>query len=93
VLISGAGSGLGRAIASRLSDGGAHSIVADIDLDSAEQTVKLIRDTGGQASAILLDVTDPASARSANASTAWSTMPEPTVALGCSISLTSSGSR
>lgn len=63
VLISGAGSGLGRAIASRLSDGGAHSIVADIDLDSAEQTVKLIRDTGGQASAILLDVTDPASAR------------------------------
>jgi 3-oxoacyl-[acyl-carrier protein] reductase len=54
---------LGRAIAVRLAAGGAHPIVADIDRDSAEHTVEVIRDAGAQASWVALDVTDPCSAR------------------------------
>jgi NAD(P)-dependent dehydrogenase (short-subunit alcohol dehydrogenase family) len=58
VLISGAGSGLGRAIAVRLARKQAHVIVADIDTAGAEETAKLVEDAGGHASAVLLDVTD-----------------------------------
>jgi NAD(P)-dependent dehydrogenase (short-subunit alcohol dehydrogenase family) len=65
VLISGAGSGLGRAIALRLSAGGAAAIVADIDRAGAAQTVQTIEAAGGEAVAVTLDVTDPASAKRA----------------------------
>lgn len=58
VLITGAGSGLGRAIARRLAAGGAHPVVADLDLAGAEQTVRLVSDAGGSASSVRLDVTD-----------------------------------
>lgn len=60
VLISGAGSGLGRAIARRLAAGGAHPVVADINTAGAAQTVDLIRAAGGDGTAVSLDVTDPA---------------------------------
>src|SRR3954469_3469264 len=59
VLITGGGSGLGRAISLRLAAGGAHSIVADIDSDGAEETVRLVSKAGGSASSLRLDVTDP----------------------------------
>jgi 3-oxoacyl-[acyl-carrier protein] reductase len=65
VLISGAGSGLGRAIAYRLAAGGAAAVVADIDEAGAAQTVQTIEAAGGEAVAVRLDVTDPASASSA----------------------------
>ena len=65
VLISGDGSGLGRAIACRLAVGRATAIVADIDEAGAAQTVQIIEAAGGEAVAVTLDVTDPASARSA----------------------------
>jgi 3-oxoacyl-[acyl-carrier protein] reductase len=58
VLITGGGSGLGRAIARRLAAGGAHSIVADLDPAGAEETVRLVSDAGGSASSVRLDVTD-----------------------------------
>jgi NAD(P)-dependent dehydrogenase (short-subunit alcohol dehydrogenase family) len=58
VLITGGGSGLGRAIALRLAARGAHAVVADVDTDGAEQTVRLVSDAGGAASACWLDVTD-----------------------------------
>jgi NAD(P)-dependent dehydrogenase (short-subunit alcohol dehydrogenase family) len=61
-LVSGAGSGLGRAIACRLADGGAHPVAADIDLSGAEETARLIVAAGGEATAAALDVTDPANA-------------------------------
>ena len=68
-LISGGGSGLGRAIALRLAAGGAHPVVADIDPYGAQATVATIEGAGGQATAVTLDVTDPASAAAAVSST------------------------
>jgi 3-oxoacyl-[acyl-carrier protein] reductase len=65
VLISGAASGLGRAIARRLSNGGAHAVVGDVNVDGAAATVELIRTSGGSAEFVELDVTDSSSAREA----------------------------
>jgi NAD(P)-dependent dehydrogenase (short-subunit alcohol dehydrogenase family) len=70
VLISGGGSGLGRAVARRLARGGAHPVIGDVDIDGARQTVQLIEDEGGAASCLTLDVTDTASVRAAMATTA-----------------------
>jgi 3-oxoacyl-[acyl-carrier protein] reductase len=61
ILISGAGSGLGRAIAGRLAGHGAHAVVADVDSESAETTAKLITQQGGAATTLALDVTDSVS--------------------------------
>jgi NAD(P)-dependent dehydrogenase (short-subunit alcohol dehydrogenase family) len=65
ILISGAGSGLGRATACRLAAGGATAVVGDIDESGAKETVRLIESSGGAALATRLDVTDPTSARAA----------------------------
>ncbi len=59
VVVTGAGSGIGRATAIRFAKLGAHVVVSDIDLDAAQATTALIRGTGHQASAVRLDVTDP----------------------------------
>lgn len=65
VLISGGGSGLGRAIARRVAKAGAEPVVGDLDVDGAQQTVELVRNAGGSAEWLELDVTDVASVRSA----------------------------
>jgi NAD(P)-dependent dehydrogenase (short-subunit alcohol dehydrogenase family) len=70
VLISGAGSGLGRAIARRLARGGAHSVIGDVNVEGAGETERLIRDDGGSASCLMLDVTDTESVKAVIASTA-----------------------
>ncbi len=70
VLITGGGSGLGRAISRRLAAGGAHPVVADVDLAGAEATVGLVCDAGGSATPCLLDVTDPGSVAEAVETTA-----------------------
>ncbi len=57
-LITGAGSGIGRASAKLFAGEGAHVVVADIDFDAAHQTVAEIEAAGGRASAELVDVTD-----------------------------------
>ncbi len=56
-VITAAGSGMGRAGAILFASEGAHVYVTDIDLASAESTVKTIRDAGGTASAHRVDVT------------------------------------
>ncbi len=60
-VITGAGSGIGRATALLYATEGAHVIVNDISVENGEQTVALIKDNGGQASFFHADVTNPES--------------------------------
>src|SRR5947209_19922529 len=57
-LVTGAGSGIGAAIAGVFASQGAQVIVADVQGDAAEAVSAAIRDAGGTAHAHLLDVTD-----------------------------------
>lgn len=57
-LVTGAGSGLGRATARLLAEGGATVLPTDIDLRSAEETAEMIRKDGGSAEPGRLDVSD-----------------------------------
>jgi len=63
VLVSGAGSGLGQAIALRLAGAGAHVIAADVNAAGAARTVRMIEQAGDAASPADLDVTDSNSVR------------------------------
>lgn len=56
-LVTGAGSGIGRATAQRLSGLRASVAVADIDITSARETVAGIVENGGQSSEFHVDVT------------------------------------
>jgi 2-hydroxycyclohexanecarboxyl-CoA dehydrogenase len=56
--VTGAGSGIGRAIACRLAADGAQVAVADIDLAGARETEATIRAAGGTACALEVDVAD-----------------------------------
>jgi NAD(P)-dependent dehydrogenase (short-subunit alcohol dehydrogenase family) len=58
-IITGAGSGIGRASAVLFAHEGARVIVADIDTEGAEETVRMIVAEGGAASAHTVDVTEP----------------------------------
>ncbi|MGV0586829.1 SDR family NAD(P)-dependent oxidoreductase [Mycobacteroides chelonae] len=60
VVITGGGSGIGRATAVRFARAGAHVVVSDRDLQTASDTVAMIHAEGNKASAAQLDVTDPA---------------------------------
>jgi acetoin reductase-like protein len=55
--VTGAGRGIGRAIALRLAREGAAVVVTDIDLENASQAAGEIQADGGQASALKVDVT------------------------------------
>ena len=59
-LITGAGSGIGRASAVAFAREGAHVVVADINIEGAEETVRLVEAEGGGASAVRVELTDPA---------------------------------
>lgn len=64
-LVTGAGSGIGRAIARRLAAEGARVAVADIDAAAAAATVEILRAAGGVGEALVVDVTDFAAVRAA----------------------------
>jgi len=57
-IVTGAGSGIGRAGALIMAREGAHVVVADIDFINAEETVTQIADAGGSAESLIVDVTD-----------------------------------
>ncbi|MFG2003798.1 SDR family NAD(P)-dependent oxidoreductase [Spirillospora sp. NPDC048911] len=57
-VVTGAGSGLGRAATLALAERGAKVIAADIDLDSAEQTIVLAKGLGADGAAYQVDVAD-----------------------------------
>jgi NAD(P)-dependent dehydrogenase (short-subunit alcohol dehydrogenase family) len=60
VIITGAGSGIGRAAALQAAAAGAHVVVADLNEGAAAETVELITQAGGAASASAGDVADQA---------------------------------
>jgi NAD(P)-dependent dehydrogenase (short-subunit alcohol dehydrogenase family) len=59
-IVTGAGHGIGRAIAARYGAEGAHVVVNDIDLAGAEAVVQMIQAAGGSALAAVADVSDKA---------------------------------
>jgi NAD(P)-dependent dehydrogenase (short-subunit alcohol dehydrogenase family) len=58
-LVTGAGSGIGRAIATRFAAEGARVVCAGRTLAGVEETARLIDAAGGEALAVQCDVTDP----------------------------------
>ena len=68
VVITGAGSGVGRASARRFGEEGAAVVCADIDLDSVKETVAELETAGSQAVAERCDVSEDADVAAAVAS-------------------------
>lgn len=56
--VTGAASGIGRAMAEIMADGGAHAVMADIDRASLADAAAAIARRGGAATAVPLDVAD-----------------------------------
>ena len=62
-LVSGAGSGIGRATALRFAKEGASLIVTDVDASGVEETRQAIQEGGGQARTVIGDVSQRADAQ------------------------------
>ena len=60
-LITGGGSGIGRAAARQFADAGACVVIGDLVAESAEETARMVRDVGNEAQATKLDVAQEAS--------------------------------
>jgi NAD(P)-dependent dehydrogenase (short-subunit alcohol dehydrogenase family) len=71
-IVTGAGSGLGRSTALRLSGEGARVALVDIDLPAAQSVSEMITAAGGIAQALETDVAEPEDVRSAVAEIASS---------------------
>lgn len=61
-VVTGAAGGIGRGYAEALAADGHAIVVADINLEGAEETVRLIREAGGEARAWRTDIAEPESA-------------------------------
>ena len=55
-LITGGAQGIGRIISEELSRQGAHVILGDVNVDGAEKAAEEIKEIGGEASAVQIDV-------------------------------------
>ncbi len=58
-VVTGAGSGLGRALSLELGRRQGRVVVSDVNRESAEETAELVRNEGGEARVVLCDVTKP----------------------------------
>lgn len=56
-LVTGASSGIGRAIALAFAKEGARVVVVDVDADGGKETVKQVKDTGSKAMFVKCDIT------------------------------------
>lgn len=64
-LVTGAAQGIGRGIATVLGEQGANVVVADVDINTGQETASELRESGIECFAIECDVTDPAQAAAA----------------------------
>src|SRR6188768_2086425 len=67
-VVTGGGSGIGRAVVLRLAERGARVVVLDISAPAALESVELVVAAGGAAQAVACDVSDAASVNAAFAS-------------------------
>ena len=81
-VVTGAGSGLGRATAERLAAEGGAVACLDLVIDAAEQTAATIVKSGGVARAYRVDVSEPKSVREA-VSAAAGDLGRPSVLVSC----------
>ncbi len=58
-LVTGGGSGIGRAASLAYAKDGAGVVVADVNVEGGEETVQLIKETGGEAILVHADVSKP----------------------------------
>jgi NAD(P)-dependent dehydrogenase (short-subunit alcohol dehydrogenase family) len=70
IFVTGGGRGLGAAICNALAQAGATVVVADIDMDNAQQVAAGIEQAGGRATALKMDIGDDSQANKAIANTA-----------------------
>jgi 3-hydroxybutyrate dehydrogenase len=68
-IITGAASGIGKAIAQRFAEEGAAVVIADLTLAAAEATVSEFTDRGFKAKAVVMDVSDEAAVNAGVAAT------------------------
>jgi NAD(P)-dependent dehydrogenase (short-subunit alcohol dehydrogenase family) len=64
-IITGGGSGIGRAIALRIAQDGSHVVILEIQKEAGDETVKLIEEAGGSGECLPCDVSDTESVRAA----------------------------
>ena len=57
-VVTGAASGIGKRIAEVYAEAGGKVVIADLNLDAAEATAQAIRDAGGEALGVAMDVTN-----------------------------------
>ena len=55
-LVTGGGSGIGRAVSLAFATAGARVVVADVDIDRAEETIRAVNTAGGEAICVNVDV-------------------------------------
>ena len=59
-IVTGSAAGIGKEIAITYAREGAKVVIADMNKDAAEATAQALRDSGGQAMSVVMDVTDEA---------------------------------
>ena len=57
-IVTGGGSGIGQATARLFAQHGARVVIADVNIDGAQATADTIRQAGGEATALQVDITD-----------------------------------